>query len=67
MDFWLLGNLGSLDWTQDGIAFGVVLVAGTLLATYGRELNILQLGPDVARASASTRERCECACCCSPR
>ncbi len=50
VDFWLLGNLGSLDWTQDGIAFGVVLVAGTLLATYGRELNILQLGPDVAQS-----------------
>lgn len=50
VDFWLLGNLGSLDWTQDGIAFGVVLVAGTLLATYGRELNLLQLGPEVAQS-----------------
>lgn len=50
VDFWLLGNLGSLDWTQDGIAFGVVAVAGTLLATYGRELNLLQLGPDVAQS-----------------
>lgn len=50
VDFWLLGNLGALDWTQDGIAFGVVLVAGTLLATYGRELNLLQLGPDVAQS-----------------
>jgi len=50
VDFWLLGNLGSLDWTQDGIAFGVVLVAGTLLATHGRELNLLQLGPDVAQS-----------------
>lgn len=50
VDFWLLGNLGSLDWTQDGIAFGVVVVAGTLLATYGRELNLLQLGPDVAQS-----------------
>lgn len=50
VDEWLLGNLGSLDWTQDGIAFGVVLVAGTLLATHGRELNLLQLGPDVAQS-----------------
>lgn len=50
VDFWLLGNLGSLDWTQDGIAFGVVLIAGTLLATYGRELNLLQLGPEVAQS-----------------
>jgi iron complex transport system permease protein len=50
VDQWLLGNLGALDWTQDGIAFGVVLVAGTLLATYGRELNLLQLGPEVAQS-----------------
>jgi iron complex transport system permease protein len=50
VDFWLLGNLGSLDWTQDGIAFGVVLGAATLLATYGRELNLLQLGPEVAQS-----------------
>lgn len=50
VDYWLLGNLGSLDWTQDGIAFGVILVAGTLLATHGRELNLLQLGPDVAQS-----------------
>ena len=50
VDQWLLGNLGTLDWTQDGIAFGIVLVAGTLLATHGRELNLLQLGPDVAQS-----------------
>jgi len=50
VDFWLLGNLGSLDWSQDGIALGVVLVAGTLLATFGRELNLLQLGSDVAQS-----------------
>ena len=50
VDFWLLGNLGSLDWSQDGIAFGVVLIAGALLATYGRELNLLQLGSDVAQS-----------------
>lgn len=50
VDQWLLGNLGTLDWSQDGVAFGVILVAGTLLATYGRELNLLQLGPDVAQS-----------------
>jgi len=50
VDFWLLGNLGSLDWTQDGIVFGVVLVAGTFLVAYGRELNLLQLGSDVAQS-----------------
>jgi len=50
VDFWLLGNLGALDWSQDGIAFGIVLVVGTLLATHGRELNLLQLGPEVAQS-----------------
>ncbi|HYB79711.1 MAG TPA: iron ABC transporter permease [Thermoplasmata archaeon] len=50
VDFWLLGNLGALDWSEDGIVFGVVLVAGTLLVAYGRELSLLQLGSDVAQS-----------------
>jgi iron complex transport system permease protein len=49
--FWLLGGLGLADWQVDGIAFGVVLALGTLLALYGRELNLLQLGPDVAQSA----------------
>ncbi len=48
--FWLLGGLGQADWTKDGIAFGAVLALGTLLALYGRELNLLQLGADVAQS-----------------
>ncbi len=50
VDFWLLGNLGAATWPIDGIVLGVVLVTGTALALYGRELNLLQLGPDVAQA-----------------
>jgi iron complex transport system permease protein len=50
VNFWLLGNLGSLDWTQDGIVFGAVLLAGTFLVSYGREVNLLQLGSDVAQS-----------------
>jgi iron complex transport system permease protein len=48
--FWLLGGLGLADWQVDGIAFGSVLTIGTLLSLYGRELNLLQLGPDVAQS-----------------
>jgi iron complex transport system permease protein len=48
--FWLLGGLGLADWQVDGIAFGTVLALGTLLTLYGRELNLLQLGPDVAQS-----------------
>jgi iron complex transport system permease protein len=50
VDFWLLGSLGDATWSADGIAIGVLLVAGTGLALYGRELNLLQLGPDVAQS-----------------
>jgi iron complex transport system permease protein len=49
--FWLLGGLGGASWPRDGIAFGGILVAGTLLAVYGRELNLLQLGNDVAQSA----------------
>jgi iron complex transport system permease protein len=49
--FWLLGGLSLASWTVDGIAFGGVLVLGTLLCVYGRELNLLQLGPEVAQSA----------------
>lgn len=49
--FWLLGNLGLADWTVDGIAFGAVLVLGTFLVLHGRELNLLQLGSEVAQSA----------------
>ena len=50
VDFWLLGSIGSATWPVDGIVLGVVLVTGTLLSLYGRELNLLQLGGDVAQS-----------------
>ncbi len=49
--FWLLGGLGGASWTRDGIAFGGILVAGSLIAIYGREVNLLQLGNDVAQSA----------------
>jgi len=49
--FWLLGGLGGASWPRDGIAFGGILVAGTLISVYGRELNLLQLGNDVAQSA----------------
>lgn len=50
VDFWLLGNIGDGTWPVDGIVLGVVLVSGTLLSLFGRELNLLQLGPEVAQS-----------------
>jgi iron complex transport system permease protein len=49
--FWLLGGLGLASWTVDGLAFGAVLAFGTALSLFGRELNLFQLGPDVAQTS----------------
>ncbi|HTW76459.1 MAG TPA: iron ABC transporter permease [Thermoplasmata archaeon] len=58
---WLLGGLGLADWNVDGIVLGSVLVFGTLLCVFGRELNLLQLGNDVAQSAgvdaARTRRR----------
>ncbi len=49
--FWLLGGLGLANWTVDGLALGTVLVLGTVLSLHGRELNLLQLGNDVAQSA----------------
>jgi iron complex transport system permease protein len=49
--FWLLGGLGLADWTVDGLALGAILVLGTLLCLHGRELNLLQLGSEVAQSA----------------
>ncbi len=50
VSFWLLGGLEGATWIQDGIVFAGVLIPGSVLALYGRSLNLLQLGPDVAQS-----------------
>jgi iron complex transport system permease protein len=55
--FWLLGGLGLADWTIDGLALGAILVLGTLLCLHGRELNLLQLGPEVAQSAGVDSNR----------
>ena len=50
VSFWLLGNLQAETWDRVGILAAVLLVAGSVLALYGRELNVLQLGPEVAES-----------------
>ena len=57
VDFWLLGGLGEASWTGDGIALGVILIAGSLLTTMGRELNLMQLGNDVAQTAGVDARR----------
>jgi iron complex transport system permease protein len=48
LEFWLLGGLGSATWDVDGIVLAPTLLVGIILASQGRELNLLQLGPEVA-------------------
>jgi iron complex transport system permease protein len=50
VSFWLLGGLEGATWTQVGIVLCGVAATGSLLALYGRDLNLLQLGPDVAQS-----------------
>ncbi|MGA8710476.1 MAG: FecCD family ABC transporter permease [Thermoplasmata archaeon] len=55
--FWLLGGLGLATWQVDGIACGAVIVLGTGLALHGRELNLIQLGHDVAQSAGVDARR----------
>jgi cobalamin transport system permease protein len=57
VDFWLLGGLGGATWDRDGIALGGVIVAAALLNLYGRELNVLQLGSEVAQSLGVESDR----------
>jgi iron complex transport system permease protein len=50
VSFWLLGNLQGETWDRAGVLAAAVLIIGSLLAFYGRELNVLQLGPEVAES-----------------
>jgi len=57
VNFWLLGGLEYASWTNDGLVATVVLVVGTLLVLRARDLNLLQLGPDVAQSLGSDPKR----------
>jgi iron complex transport system permease protein len=50
VSFWLLGNLNGASWTRVGILLGAILILGTLICFYGREINVLQLGAEVAES-----------------
>lgn len=50
VSYWLLGGVGGASRDRDAIVLGGLLVAAAPLLLYGRELNLLQLGPDVAHS-----------------
>jgi iron complex transport system permease protein len=57
VSFWLLGDLSYATWSNDGLVVPVVLVVGVLLTLRAREVNLLQLGPDVAQSLGSDPRR----------
>jgi iron complex transport system permease protein len=57
VNFWLLGGFEFATWSNDGLVVPVVLVVGLLLLLRARELNLLQLGPDVAQSLGSDPHR----------
>jgi iron complex transport system permease protein len=57
LTLWLLGGFSFATWTNDGLAFSVLLVTGLALSLQGRQLNLLQLGDDVARSLGSDARR----------
>ncbi len=50
VSFWLLGGVGGASWDRDGLVLGGLLLASAPLLLLGRELNLLQLGPEVAQS-----------------
>jgi iron complex transport system permease protein len=50
VSFWLLGGMSNATWARDALLFGVALAIGGVLVLLGRELNLLQLGEDVAQS-----------------
>ena len=50
VSYWLLGGLFGATWDRVAIVFGGLLIGGALLAAHGRELNLLQLGSEVAQS-----------------
>jgi len=57
VSYWLLGGVGGATWGRDGIVLGGLLMATGPLVLYGRELNVMQLGPDVAKSLGVDTER----------
>lgn len=50
VSFWLLGGMTGATWGRAGIVVGALMIAGAVVALRARQLNILQLGPDVAHS-----------------
>ena len=50
VSFWLLGGMSDASWLRDALLLGVVLAIGGTVSLLGRELNLLQLGEDVAQS-----------------
>jgi iron complex transport system permease protein len=50
VSFWLLGGMSDATWTHDALVFGVLIAVGGVLSLLGREMNLLQLGEDVAQS-----------------
>jgi iron complex transport system permease protein len=50
LTFWLLGGLSFASWTNDALVLCVLMVAGLALTLQGRQLNLLQMGDDVAQS-----------------
>lgn len=48
---WLLGSVAYATWPEILVVFSVLAVASVVLILHGRELNLIQLGNDVAQSA----------------
>ncbi|MGI0139711.1 MAG: FecCD family ABC transporter permease [Thermoplasmata archaeon] len=51
VEYWLLGSVANAEFPQVLIVFSVLTVASLFLLVHGRELNLLQLGDEVAQSA----------------
>jgi len=57
MTFWMMGSLGSANWTLVFLSYGIVAAAAVFLFRMGRELDLFQLGERAAFHSGLDTER----------
>ena len=55
--YWLVGTLSGADWSEVAVVAAVTLVGFAVLASYGRDLNVLLLGEADAHAVGVEVER----------
>ena len=55
--FWTMGSFAAATWTENAILFVILCLTAFLLFYYSKDLNIMQLGNDIAQTSGVNTKR----------